>query len=130
MSTPSKEDILKIKIRRSRKSLLEAQKLMEYNFTNAAISRLYYACFYAATALLFKKDIFVKTHSGVKQMLGLHYVIPGLLSNEMGKFYSDIFASRMGSDYDDFADDDPEIVKEYSILANEFVSSAQNILEL
>ena len=130
MSTPSKEDILKIKIDRSRKTLLEAQKLMEFNFTNAAMSRLYYACFYAATALLFKKDIYVKTHSGVKKMLGLHYVNTGVLSKEMGKFYAQIFTSRMGSDYDDFADADSEIVKEYSILANEFISSAQNILEL
>lgn len=130
MSTPSKEDILKIKIGRSRKTLLEAQKLMEFNFTNAAMSRLYYACFYDATVLLFKKEIYVKTHSGVKKMLGLHYVNTGVLPKEMGKFYAQIFTSRMGSDYDDFADVDSEMVKEYSILANEFVSSAQNILEL
>lgn len=130
MSTPSKEDILKIKISRARNTLLEAQKLIEYNFTNAAISRVYYACFYAATALLFRKDIFIKTHSGVKQMLGLHYVSTGILSREMGKFYSDIFASRMGSDYDDFAEADPELVKVYLIQANQFVISAQNILEL
>jgi uncharacterized protein (UPF0332 family) len=130
MSTPSKEDILRINIGRSRKTLLEAQKMMEHNFTNAAMNRLYYACFYAATALLFKKDVFIKNHSGVKQMPGLHYVVSGTLPKEMGKFYSDIFASRLGSDYDDFADADPEIVKEYSIPANEFVSSAQKILEL
>ena len=130
MSTPSKEDILKIKIGRSIKTLLEAQKMIEFNFTNAAMNRLYYACFYASTALLFKKDIFIKTHSGVKQLLGLHYVIPGILSKEMGKFYSEIFASRLGSDYDDFAEADPLLVKEYYIMANEFVSTAQNILEL
>jgi uncharacterized protein (UPF0332 family) len=130
MSTPSKEDIIKIKIGRAVKTLLEADKMIEFNFYRAALNRLYYACFYAATALTYKKDILTKTHSGVKQMLGLHYVSPDIITKRLGTFYANIFMSRLGSDYDDLAEPDPEMVKEYAILAKEFVLTAQNILEI
>ncbi len=130
MSTPSREDIIRLKLARARSSLVEAEKMLEYNFTNAALNRLYYACFYAATALLFNKDIFVKTHSGVKQMLGLHFVNTGILSKDLAKFYGDIFTNRLSSDYDDFVTADYEMVKEFSSMAYEFVSTIQNILEL
>jgi uncharacterized protein (UPF0332 family) len=103
MSTPSKEDIIRIKIAKAIRTLSEAEKMMEFNFSNAALNRLYYACFYAATALLFSKDIFTKTHTGVKQMLGLHFISTGQLSITFGQFYGDIFRSRQGYDYDDFA---------------------------
>ena len=130
MSTPSKEDIIRIKIIKAKRTLSEAAKMIEFGFTNAAVSRLYYACFYAANALLFSKDIFVKTHSGVKQMPGLHFITTGLLSLELGEFYGNLFISRQGSDYDDLADIAPELAKEYSKLADEFVSASQKILNL
>ena len=130
MKTPVKEDIIRIRIRRARKSLLEAQAMIENDFTNAALNRLYYACFYSPTALLFKKDILTKTHSGVKQMLGLHYISTGVLSQEMGDFYSDILYSRQLADYDDLEETETNLVKEYSVLAKRFVDTVQNILEL
>lgn len=130
MKTPEKEDIIRIRIRRARKSLLETQAMIENDFSNAALNRLYYACFYSATALLLKKDILTKTHSGVKQMLGLHYISTGVLTQEMGNFYSDILYSRQLADYDDLEETESNLVKEYSALAKQFVHTAQNILEL
>lgn len=130
MSTPSKKDIYRIKISRAKTTLKEAQLLLENNFNSAALNRLYYASFYAATALLTSKDIFVKTHSGVKQMLGLHFINTGKLNDQMGQFYSNLFRFRQGVDYDDLLITDIELVKKYSELANEFVLLAEKILEL
>ena len=132
MKTPDKEDILKIRLRRAKKSLLEAKAMIENGFNNAALNRLYYACFYGATALLLRKDILTKTHAGVKQMLGLHYISTGVLSQEMGEFYSELLQRRQNADYDDLAETEieTELVKEYSILANQFVETMQDILEL
>jgi uncharacterized protein (UPF0332 family) len=121
MSTPSKQDIIRIKVAKAARTLLESEKLIEFNYANAAISRLYYACFYAATALLFSKDIFTKTHSGVKQMLGLHFIEPAILSRQSGIFYSNLFMKRLGSDYDDFAEIDLDLVKEYVANAKDFI---------
>lgn len=130
MNTPSKKDIIRIKIGHANSSLKEAQLLLENNFPGAALNRLYYACFYAAAALLASKDIFVKTHSGIKQMLSLHFVTTNLISQDMGRLYSDLFRNRLGVDYDDLVIADNDALKKFSDFANEFVLLAQNILEL
>jgi uncharacterized protein (UPF0332 family) len=130
MSTPSKEDIIRLKIAKAERTLSEAEKMIEFDFAGAAMNRLYYACFYASTALLFSKDIFTKTHSGVKQMLGLHFISPGMISFKLGQFYGDIFRSRQGSDYDDLSEADIVIVKEFAIAAREFVNASRKILNV
>lgn len=107
MNTPSKKEIIRLKIGKARNTL----------------NRLYYACFYAATALSFSRDIFTKTHSGVQQILGLHFINTGILEKELGKFYAELLNYRQQSDYDDFTIIDHEMVKEFSLLANKFVSS-------
>jgi uncharacterized protein (UPF0332 family) len=130
MSTPSKKDIIRLKISRANTTLKEAHLLLENNFAAASLNRLYYACFYASSALLASKEVFVKMHSGVKQMLGLHFVSTGLINEELGKFYSNLFRNRLGVDYDDVEITDVELVKKYSALANEFVLTAQNLLDI
>lgn len=130
MSTPTKEDLLRLKIIKARRTLAEAEKMIEFNFANAGVNRLYYACFYAASALLFSKDIFTKTHSGVKQQLGLHFIKTGLIPSNLGQFYSDILRLREDTDYDDNTDAQLSLVKELAILANQFVDKSQSILNL
>ena len=39
----------------------------------------------------FESGIHSQTHSGVRQMFGLHFVKSGLIDKEAGKFYTDIF---------------------------------------
>jgi len=130
MNTPSREDIIRIKITRAVRTLSEAEKIIEFNFANAALNRLYYSCYYAATALLFSKDIFTKTHSGVQQMTGLHFVTPGLLSTDDGRFFSELFRSRMCSDYDDFSDPDIAMVKGFAARSKEFIKAVCTILNI
>ena len=69
---------------------------------NAAINRLYYACFYAASALMVAYGLTASSHAGVKTMIGMHFVSKGLLSNEQGKAFSRLFEIRHSGDYDDF----------------------------
>ena len=64
------------------------------NYFNAAINRLYYACFYAATGLLIAKGIEAGTHNGVKTMLSYHFVRTGILSLEHGSTFSNLFDKR------------------------------------
>ncbi|MDR2058337.1 MAG: HEPN domain-containing protein [Dysgonamonadaceae bacterium] len=37
------------------------------------MNRLYYACYYAVTALLINSGIEAQTHAGVRRMLALHF---------------------------------------------------------
>ncbi len=63
---------------RANDTLNEIGILLQNQFYNNAVNRLYYACFYAVSALLVSKEIQSKTHSGTKQMFGLHFVKLGL----------------------------------------------------
>ena len=49
---------------------------------NSVINRLYYACFYSATALLLYKKISAKSHSGVIGQFSEQIVRTGLVSIE------------------------------------------------
>ena len=47
---------------------------LKANHILATVNRCYYAYFWLAKALLFKKDIFVKTHNGVKSKFSELYI--------------------------------------------------------
>lgn len=70
---------------------------------SGAVNRLYYASFHAVSVLLLLSGIRVKSHSGAKAMLDLHFVKTGKLPVEWGKFYASLFTDRNDSDYEDFA---------------------------
>jgi uncharacterized protein (UPF0332 family) len=75
-------------------ALQEALLLMNNSYWNAAVNRMDYACYYAVSALLISRGVEAKTHAGVRQMLGLHFVKTNLLSSATNAFYSDLFAKR------------------------------------
>lgn len=95
---------------RAHQTLEEADYMRDGNYFNAAVNRLYYACFYAASGLLVAKGIEVGTHNGVKTMLSYHFVRTGLLSLEHGATFSNLFDKRHSGDYEDFAYCDAALV--------------------
>jgi len=110
---------------RARKTLEEARYLRKGDFYNAAVNRLYYACYYAATALLTAKEIEATTHTGVKTMLSYHFVRNGLLSLENGTTFSNLFDKRHSSDYEDFAYCDAALVDYLYPRAQAFIEAVE-----
>lgn len=55
------------------------------------MNRLYYACYYAVTALLISNGLNATTHAGVRTMLGLKFIKTGILELDHGKFFNEIF---------------------------------------
>jgi uncharacterized protein (UPF0332 family) len=121
-------DLTIYRLERAEESLQEARILVEQAHFNAAINRLYYACFYAASALLIRNGISSQTHAGVKTMLGLHFVSKGILSIEYGKTFSRLFEIRHSSDYDDFVYCDKELYDEYAPKAQKFVEAVKELI--
>lgn len=70
----------------------------------------------------------VKTHEGVHQMLGKHFINTGILSKEMGKFYTVLFARRSAADYDDFLNYDRQAVLELQPRAEVFVMTIRSLI--
>jgi uncharacterized protein (UPF0332 family) len=96
---------------------------------NTAVNRLYYACYYAVTALLINNEIHAQTHGGVRQMFGLHFIKTGILQTDSGKFYPDIFDMRQTGDYDDFIDFDKDDVMDLLTPANKLVSDIEKMIK-
>jgi uncharacterized protein (UPF0332 family) len=86
------------------KKSLYLLKVAEKNYTDKfypnSINRSYYAVFHVAKALLIKKRIITKTHSGTIHKFGLEYVINGNFDKEIGKFFSKLEEDREKADYD------------------------------
>ena len=123
----SKNELIKYRIERAEQTLEESMLLASSSFYNASINRLYYACYYAASALLLKNNIQANTHSGVKMMLGLHFISKGILSKELGKTFNTLFEKRHSNDYDDFVYCDQDTFNELYPQAQSFV---QGVIEL
>lgn len=98
-------------------------------FYNAAINRLYYACYYMAVALLLKNNISDQTHSGVKTMLGMHFTSKGKLSISASKIFATLFEKRHSSDYDDFVYCDQEMFDELYPKAEAFIEEVKGLIE-
>lgn len=126
----SRKDLVVYRLDRANETMQEARLLAKEKFYNAAINRLYYACFYAVQALLLKNQITASTHAGVKSMLSLHFVAKGLLPKELGKTYSRLFEIRHSGDYDDFAYCDKEMTDEYTPKAEIFINKIKELLEV
>ncbi len=120
MNQAIRQAIVAHRLENAHKTLAELPILMENKLWNTAVNRLYYACYYAVSALLISYNIEAKTHSGVRSMLGMNFTKTEKLSIEMNKFYFDLFENRQASDY---ADSFISIVKQWMNYINRLLFS-------
>lgn len=95
-------DIVRYRQRKAHELLHDVDVLIENELWNSAVNRMYYACFHIVSALLILHHIEVKSHKGVRQAFGFHFVKEHLLTPECGRIFSKIYDKRQSSDYDDF----------------------------
>lgn len=110
----NKDDAIAIITYRTEKAyttLREAEDMIMTCHWNLAIQRLYYACFYMASALLISRGYTAHSHNGVVGQLGMYFVTTGLLSKEEGRLYSRLLQNRITGDYNDFFDFQEEDVR-------------------
>ncbi|HEV7346778.1 HEPN domain-containing protein [Telluribacter sp.] len=129
MKSQDRIELSKYRIRRARETFGEVSILIENRLWNTAVNRLYYACYYAVIALLIRNEISVNTHAGVRQMFGLHFVKTGIIDNELGKFYSNIFTTRQSADYEDYLDFSEEDVLDLLKPADELIQKIEELLK-
>jgi len=128
MKNEEKEQLVLYRIERAKETLNEINILIENKFTSTAINRIYYACFYAVSALLLNNDIKTQTHSGIRQMFGLHFIKSGIIQKDLGKFYSDIFDMRHTSDYDDFIRFSEKEVEDAKDFAEKLITNIEELI--
>lgn len=123
------KDLSRYRLERAHETLAEIPYLREQGYYNTAVNRLYYACYYAAVALLTRHHITAGTHAGVKTMLGMHFVAKGLITKESGRAFTNLFDSRQSGDYDDFVYSTLEEIDELYPKAQRFIAEVDKLLE-
>ena len=94
--------IVNHRLQKAKETWAEAKGNIEMCFWHTAANRLYYACFYAVTALLIKNGYSAHTHSGVLTLLGKHFVLKGIVSKEQNRLYGRLLELRQDGDYNDW----------------------------
>lgn len=129
MSPEERQELVKYRILKARETYEEVKLHIQNQLWATAVNRLYYACYYAVTALLVNEEIQPHTHTGVRQMFGLHFVKTGIIDLSIGKFFSDIYDLRQTGDYDDFIIFEEADVLDLLEPANNLISKAEELLK-
>lgn len=122
MSGGGQQALIAYRIARAAESLDEARLLLDAGHLNTAVNRLYYACFYAASALLMSKGHGSTKHSGIRSLFDAHWVKTGKVPVAQGRFYRCLFNNRQKSDYADLVEFAEAEVRAWLAQAEEFVT--------
>lgn len=125
----ARETLIHYRIARARETLVEADLMAQTGHWNACVNRLYYACFYAVTALLLQHGLSASRHSGVRSLLNRHFVRTGAIATELGLLYGDLFEGRQQGDYHDLVRFEEQQVRPWISQAQHFVARIEDLLQ-
>lgn len=128
MTTPNIDDFIAYRLDKADEVYEAATLLYNARQWNSAINRLYYACFYAASALLMKRGIGAKSHNGVIAKFSECVVRTGEMSAEEYRVYSKLLNWRTKGDYSDMFDFSGEDVDSVMKPAKDFIDKVKLII--
>ena len=108
----------------------DAVFLTEAGRYNLAANRLYYALYYAASALLLSKGIVTKRHSGLITQIHMNFVKSGILTTEEGGLFKVMFDLRHEGDYEDFIDVERLDIEEYTPQVKQLVEKLTTLAKI
>ncbi len=97
--TEEEKTLIAYRMKRARDAIEEAKMLFDAGHFNAYVNRLYYACFYAVSALLLTRDLSTSKHGYLRSLMHQEFVKTGLIPKELGKHFDLLFDSRLEGDY-------------------------------
>ena len=122
-------DLIKYRKNRAQETLEDALLLAGSGRWNACVNRLYYACFYAISALLLLDGRSSTRHTGVRALFNLHFVRNGIVPKDLAIVYNDLFERRQEGDYVDFVVFKEKQVRPWLEQAQLFVQEISILIE-
>ncbi len=126
--TDEERSVIAYRMARAHEAIDEAKLLFDAGHINSYVNRLYYACFYAISALLLTKNISTNKHGYLRSLLHREFVKTGVIPKEMGKHFDLLFSSRQEGDYADLVVFKAEEVTGWLIQTQTFVSHIENLI--
>src|SRR5215813_4771458 len=127
--TPEIRILVQYRLDRAHEALTEAILLLDSGHANTGVNRLYYACFYAVSALLLTKGLTGTRHSGLRTLFHQHVIRAGLLPLIQGQLYDRLFDQRQQSDYADLVHFDVDEVRSWCGEAQAFVDAVAALIQ-
>ncbi len=98
----NKNSLIDYRIERAKQTVIEAKFNFENGFLNLTENRVYYAMFYAVSALALKYDFVTSKHSVLKGWFNKEFIFTKKIDTFYYKIYNRAFERRQEGDYDDF----------------------------
>lgn len=127
--TKEEKALIAYRMERAHEAIDEAKMLFEAEHINLYVNRLYYACFYAVSALLLTKNFSTSKHGHLRSLLHREFVKTGLIPKELGKHFDLLFDSRLEGDYADFARFEADDVSGWLKQTQKFIVHAENLVK-
>ena len=101
LSIQERNDVVLYRIEKAHTTLEQAKNIIPMHYWEVIANRLYYAAYYAVSALLIAHELIAKSHDGTIRLFGLHFVKEHIVPAEMGKHFRQLFKLRLTGDYSD-----------------------------
>ena len=124
----ARQEVIKFWKKKSHEALQSARSEQHAGRLEFAINRAYYACFYAASAVLLRKGEKFSKHSGVRAAVHRSLVKTGKIDVSLGRFYDLVFQSRQRGDYQELVEFSPEEAEELISQSEVFVDAMKGLL--
>lgn len=121
-------ELVNYRLQRAYEALEDARILAGAARWNTCVNRLYYACFYAVSALLIQNGLSSSKHTGIRSFFNRHYVKTGKVTKEMAQIYNDLFERRQESDYLDFIHFEESEVRPWISKAEAFIKHIETVI--
>lgn len=125
-----KLDLIKYRLNRAVETLEEAKISIENKRYLLAANRIYYASFYAVSALAIKQEFKTSKHTQLLSWFNKNFVKTEKIEKRLGKFYLDAFEMRQESDYEDFVVIEKISIIEKFNLASEFIDKISQLIKM
>ena len=116
-------------IQRSKDALEVAATMITHQYWSDAVSKAYYAMFYAANAIILTKGISASKHSAVISIFGEQFARTNVIDRRFHREFIDAFDNRQTADYSPRVLITPEDARNRLKAANEFVDAVINYLQ-
>ena len=123
-----RQAIINYRLEKADRAFVEAKDCAAMGHWSLASNRLYYAAYYASSALLISGGYQAKTHEGSISLIGQYYVQSGILSKEEGALLARLQNMRHTGDYDDFFDWTQEDVEPCFPKVEAFIKKLKDII--
>ena len=128
LSNVERKTVVDYRLQKAKETLAEVPILIENKLWRSAANRLYYSCFYAASALLIKDGHQTHTHNGVKTILSLYYIKENKIDKSLIKIYGNLFNMRQRGDYEDWVIIEEEDIDPLLKPAEKFITEIENLI--